>query len=116
MAWNELGLAEVRGINRNRKKMLMARVKEYGEESVLEAIGNIHKSTFLRGQNKSGWTITFDWFIRPNNFPKVLEGNYTDKNKDDMPAQHNYFNKNDPQYGYEKAMEILQESGVLKNE
>ena len=26
------------------------------------------------------WVITFDWFIKPNNFIKVLEGNY-----DDMP-------------------------------
>ena len=25
------------------------------------------------------WQITFDWFVRPNNFPKVLDGNYDDK-------------------------------------
>lgn len=25
--------------------------------------------------------IDFEWFARPNNFPKVLEGQYDDKNK-----------------------------------
>ncbi len=30
----------------------------------------------MKGKNKNGWVITFDWFVLPNNFPKVLEGNY----------------------------------------
>ena len=25
---------------------------------------------------KNDWIITFDWFVKPSNFPKVLEGNY----------------------------------------
>ena len=56
--------------------MLRARVNEYGAEAVLNAIERIRKSSFLRGQNKQGWMITFDWFVRPNNFIKVLDGNY----------------------------------------
>lgn len=46
---------------------------------MLKAIDNINYSSFLRGQSKSNWIITFDWLIRPNNFIKVLEGNYSDK-------------------------------------
>ena len=65
-------------INSARYKMLRSRLQEYGLEGVLSAIGNISKSRFLRGHGKNGWTITFDWFVRPNNFPKVLEGNYDD--------------------------------------
>ena len=56
--------------------MLRARVREYGTEAVLQAIEKIRQSAFLRGQNAKGWVITFEWFVRPNNFPKVLEGNY----------------------------------------
>lgn len=37
---------------------------------------SIRDSDFLRGKNRNGWTITFDWFMLPNNFPKVLDGNY----------------------------------------
>jgi hypothetical protein len=60
--------------------MLRARVREYGTEAVLQAIEKIRQSAFLRGQNAKGWVITFEWFVRPNNFPKVLEGNYDDTN------------------------------------
>ena len=56
--------------------MLRARIRENGVDAVLEAIENVKKSPFLLGDNKKGWQITFDWFVRPNNFPKVLEGNY----------------------------------------
>ena len=51
-------------------------------ESVLQAIDEISTSDFLKGQNNKGWTITFDWFIKPNNFIKVLEGNYKNSLKD----------------------------------
>ena len=79
--WNKLGLQQLRGINSNtnRYSMLKARIKEYSLDEVVQAIENINKSSFLKGQNKRNWTITFDWLIRPNNFIKVLEGNYTDK-------------------------------------
>ena len=76
--WNELGLQKVKVIKSgtNRYTLLKARLKEYGEDTILEAIENIKDSDFLKGQNKNGWTITFDWFLKPKNFIKVLEGNY----------------------------------------
>lgn len=79
-AWNSLGLQQLREIKGDTKRggMLRARVNEYGVDAVLEAIENIRKSSFLRGQNGKGWTITFEWFVAPNNFIKVLEGNYDD--------------------------------------
>jgi len=82
-AWNSLGLTQIKAIkpNTNRYKLLRARLKEYGASSVLEAIDNVKQSSFLKGQNPRGWVITFDWFLRPNNFLKVLEGNYNDKPK-----------------------------------
>lgn len=80
--WNSLGLQKIISINAGtqRHKLLNARLKEYGYETIIQAIENINQSSFLKGQNKKGWTITFDWFIKPNNFIKVLEENYTDKN------------------------------------
>lgn len=83
-AWNKI--TEGTGIPRiidikcgtQREQMLNARIKEYGLDTVLDAIAEIGKSDFLQGK-KSQWIIRFDWFIRPNNFSKVLEGNYRDK-------------------------------------
>ena len=79
--WNSLGLQEVKAINpgTNRYKLLSARVKEFGIDKILETIESINKSSFLKGQNHRGWAITFDWLIKPNNFVKVMEGNYLDK-------------------------------------
>lgn len=79
--WNKLNLSKVVSIkpNSNRAKLLNSRIKEVGIEKVIEAIESINNSDFLRGQNDRGWCITFDWFIKPNNFIKVLEGNYLNK-------------------------------------
>lgn len=89
--WNSLagyGIKPVSSINPKTKRydMLRARIRSYGLEKVMEAIENIKNSGFLCGNNKSGWAITFDWFVRPNNFIKVLEGNYNDTRADVKPA------------------------------
>lgn len=86
-AWNALGLSKVKKIvpGTNRDTLLRARLKDYGVDDVLEAIENIKKSTFLRGGGEKGWVITFDWLIKPNKFPKVLGGDYTDN--PNPPAQ-----------------------------
>ena len=77
-AWNGLGLGQVRKIvqGTQREQLLKKRIKDYGVDEVLHAIENIRNSSFLTGNNSKGWIITFDWFIKPNNFPKVLDGNY----------------------------------------
>lgn len=80
-AWNDTGLTQVTKItaDTNRGRMLKARIRENGVDGVLKAIENVKNSTFLKGQNNRGFEATFDWFVKPNNFLKVLEGNYTDK-------------------------------------
>lgn len=83
-AWNSLGLAKIIKIPKNteRYKSLSARVSEYSVEEVLQAIARIRKSRFLRGSNDKHWKISFDWLVKPNRFPRVLEGNYDDEEED----------------------------------
>lgn len=87
--WNEVanqyGLNQVRLLKAGttRYNMLKARIDEYSLEEILEAINNIKSSPFLQGKNDRGWTIDFEWFVRPNNFPKVLEGNYIYEKKEE---------------------------------
>ena len=93
-AWNSLGLQQLSVLTTasRRGSMLRSRIAEYGTEAVLEAIKKIRKSDFLKGQNAKGWIITFEWFVRPNNFPKVLEGNYDASYKaDSEPFTKNGF-------------------------
>ena len=62
-----------------REQAVKARIRQNHMDDILEAIENIRHSSFLQGQNKEGWMITFDWFLKPGNFAKVFEGNYLDK-------------------------------------
>lgn len=74
-AWNsESYLPEVKRCSPSseRGKMLIARIKEYGIDDVLTAVHLAGTSKFLLGQN---W-FDFSWFVKPNNFIKVLEGKY----------------------------------------
>ena len=83
--WNSIGVSPIKLIRGTRQKMLNARIKEYSEEGVLQAINNIKHSDFLKGQNKNSWVITIDWFLKPNNFIKVYEDNYNSKKKTNVP-------------------------------
>ena len=85
-AWNELPIASITGIRGKRLDALRARLKEYSQDDILKAIDLIKKCPFLLGDNQRNWQITFDWFLKPNNFPKVLEGNYLPK--DAEPVHH----------------------------
>lgn len=77
--WNNLeqyGFKPVSRISNSstRYKSLAARLREYSIEEYAKAIENIKKSELLR-KNADSW-FNFDWFIKKNNFPKVLDGNY----------------------------------------
>lgn len=89
-AWNSLGINPIMKItgSSTRSGMLRARISEYGVDAVINAIAQINDSSFLKGQNKSGWTVSFDWFVRPNNFLKVMEGRYSDSPHGSQPT-HN---------------------------
>ena len=89
--WNELSAYGIQEVSRvdsqsERGKMLNARIKQYGIAEVLKAIQSIKHSDFLQGKNNRGWSATFDWFVRPNNFIKVMDGNYI---KNDKPNNKN---------------------------
>ena len=64
-----------------RKGMVNARVKAHGKECFMEMVRKARSSPFLCGQNSKGWKATFDWLIKPNNFEKVISGNYDYTNK-----------------------------------
>ena len=99
--WNsleKLGIKPVMklGDGTKRKQSLMARLKSYTEDDFMKAIDNIRHSKFLQGGSRKGWVITFDWFVLPNNFPKVLEGNYNDPGTKPIDYSKHYYQK--PEY------------------
>lgn len=80
--WNsleEFGINPVKRMTPKREQAVKARIRQNHIDDILEAIENIRHSSFLQGQNKNGWMVTFDWFLKPGNFAKVFEGQYMDK-------------------------------------
>lgn len=86
-AWNSLdkNIPRIQTLKSNtqRYNMLKARINEHGLDTVIKAIKSIEQSKFLKGY-VSDFRITIDWFIKPNNFIKVLEGNYNDKSDEKL--------------------------------
>jgi hypothetical protein len=73
-----------------RKAWLNARIKEYGLEGVKKVITLASQSQFLNGGGNKGFVASFDWIMRPNNFPKVLDGNYNNKTNNQKNGTENY--------------------------
>lgn len=99
--WNSLGLNKLTSIKNKRLSHVKARIKEVGKEEFYKAIESINHSSFLKGENDRGWTINFDWFINPNNFTKVIEGNYIDKKVKGNKNNSKFFNFESHAYDYD---------------
>lgn len=92
--WNTLTQYGIKPVSRlsagtKRYDSLTARIKQYGLTDILNAIDNIRHSDFLQGKVNGNrqWVITFDWFVLPNNFPKVLEGQYNNSVSNNFTKQ-----------------------------
>ena len=63
----------------NRRKIIKARIDQYGLESVYRMIEKVGASDYINGTNRDGWKASFDWCFTDTYFPKILEGNYDNK-------------------------------------
>jgi hypothetical protein len=82
--WNETTggrFGIIRTIENQRRQMVRARVRQYGKEKLVEAINKAVQSEFIRN---SSW-FNFDWLIRPNNFDKVIAGNFDNRQQTTTP-------------------------------
>ena len=62
-----------------RRKLIKARLKTYPLEKFKELFEKAEKTPFLKGGNKRKWRANIDWLMEDDNFAKVLDGNYTDR-------------------------------------
>lgn len=70
-------------IENNRRKMVRARIASYGKQAFVTAIDKASSSEYLASVS---W-FNFDWMIRPNNFDKLISGNYDKQNSDSNGKQ-----------------------------
>ena len=85
-------IKQVKTVTPKRRSVIEARARENGKEALKTVADKSATSDFLNGKNDRGWLATFDWLMRPNNFVKVLEGNFDNKT---MAANNGGKNVND---------------------
>ncbi len=77
-AWNKTGFPKVRSfpVKSPRGEAISALNAQYGTETILAAIEKAMQSEFL---NELGDRVTLDWFLQPEHFQKIIEGQYDRK-------------------------------------
>ena len=79
---NKSVIPHIKAITEKRKKMIQARIREHGKNSLAEVVRLLVSSDYLNGKNDRGWVADIDWMLKPNNYIKIIEGNYQDKSND----------------------------------
>ncbi len=80
-------ISTVRKIDERRKNVLHARMMDYGIDALYEVVEKVVKSKFLNGGSNKGWRADFDWIFGPDNFRKIIEGKYDDREEVTMPSE-----------------------------
>lgn len=80
-AWNKTETRKCNSFNppSERWDNMVSRITENGIDGVLEAIEKVKTSAFLHGKNGRGWVVNLDWFLKADNFQKVIEGQYDEE-------------------------------------
>ena len=99
LATKQANIPVLRSLQGSRLAELNARLREYGEDALLEAVDNLVSSEMLNGRNARGWHATFDWFVKPSNFAKVLENNYKELFTSSNPHNATTSKSYDPRRG-----------------
>lgn len=79
--YNELcpSFPQIRALSDARKTAIRARLRQYSVEDFGTVFMKAEASDFLKGLNNRNWNATFDWMLNGNNFAKILDGNYDNK-------------------------------------
>ena len=75
-----VSLNKVSGMTEPRRKSVQSALQAVGQEKITELFRKAEASDFLTKRNSTGWKAGFDWLMKPENYTKVLEGNYDNRN------------------------------------
>jgi hypothetical protein len=72
-------MSKVEKLTDKREGFINARYGEYGMEKITQVLRMAGESNFLNGVNDRAWKADIEWLMRPENFVKVMEGKYKNK-------------------------------------
>jgi len=104
-------IATITDMTKKRREAVGARSRKYGKESLEKVVVLAATSAFLNGENDKSWVADFNWLFKPNNFVKVLEGNYNHDLSTNNSFNYGPVNKN----GYRSREDIISGSlGIIQ--
>lgn len=95
-AYNDIckSLPSVKVISDKRKKKMRVIYREVRDlDIIIEAFKKAENSDFLSGRNGKWGGCNFDWLINYNNFIKIIEGTYDNRNTNNDNGGHDGDNK-----------------------
>lgn len=108
MQENKAIIATITDMTKKRREAVAARARKYGKESLEKVVVYAAKSAFLNGENEKSWVADFNWLFKPNNYVKVLEGNYNH----DLPTNNTFNYGKVNNNGYRSREDI--DAGTLR--
>lgn len=61
-------------------------IRQYGLERLGEVFKQVEQSDFLTGRNGRWGKCGIDWILKPENFSKIIEGNYDNRKPTDTKS------------------------------
>lgn len=101
---NNCTIPQIQRITDRRKQVVLSRLREFSKDDILKVIENCARSDFLNGRNNRNFIASFDWAFLPNNFIKILEGNYNNKFENN-PSYQNGLQANTDKYFLRRGIE-----------
>ena len=107
------GIQQVAIITSERRQAFERLVSQTGvnKDTLKQAIKNAAESDFLNGKGPKGWVASFDWMMMPQNFQKVLENNYRNKQVTQQVQYGTTDGYQDPRRGVEASRTSSYASG-----
>lgn len=106
-------LPKVLKLSDKRIKIANARYKEYTIEQITEVFDKAESSDFLKNGSGTWKGADFEWILNPNNFIKIMEGNYQNKQRENNTPYETYKKTISAGYDFE---ELEREARGINNE
>lgn len=75
-------LPRITSFTDKRKKSVLRILETFTTQQIGDVFYKVHESDHLSGRRPNlDWKASFDWIFKPENFIKILEGNYQNKEK-----------------------------------
>ena len=100
-------LPRLTSFTEKRQKSVLRILETFTSKQISDVFENVQKSDHLSGRRpNSDWKASFDWIFKPENFIKILEGNYQNREKIAEPPKEQTYGRM-TQSTVEKNMQTL---------